>query len=83
MFVMKHHTPLRAASCIQAHSKHLKVYAKIELLERGKQPNAEDYCSLLTRWRRRTISAFSGCESGGTVPMKFWKHDGGIATSRK
>lgn len=41
MFVMKHHTPLQAASRIQAHSKHLKIYAQIGLLERGKQSNTE------------------------------------------
>ncbi len=39
MFVMKHHTSLQAMSSIQAHSKHLKVYVKIGLSERGKQPN--------------------------------------------
>ena len=38
---MKYHTSLQAASCIQAHSKHLKVYAKIGLSERGKQSNTE------------------------------------------
>lgn len=41
MFVMKHHTPLQAVSSIQAHSKHLKVYAQIGLSERGKQSNTE------------------------------------------
>lgn len=41
MFVMKRHTPLQAASSIQAHSKHLKVYAQIGLSERGKQSNTE------------------------------------------
>lgn len=41
MFVMKHHTPLQAAASIQAHSKHLKVYAQIGLSERGKQSNTE------------------------------------------
>ena len=73
--------PLRGQGAVSY--THLDVYKRQELLERGKQPNAEDYCSLLTRWRRRIISAFNGCESGGTVPMKLWKHDGGIATSRK
>jgi len=46
MFVMKHHTPLQAASRIQAHSKRLKVYAQIGLSERGKQPNAEGIVTL-------------------------------------
>lgn len=35
-------------------------YEKIELSERGKQHNA------FMRWRRRIISAFNCCESGGT-----------------
>ena len=46
MFVMKHHMPLQAASSIQAHSKHLKAYVQIGLLERGKQPNAEGIATL-------------------------------------
>ena len=35
-------------------------YEQIELSERGKQHNA------FMRWRRRIISAFNCCESGGT-----------------
>ena len=35
-FAMKHHTPLQAASSLQAQSRHLRVYAQIGLLERGK-----------------------------------------------
>lgn len=33
---MKYHTELQALSSTQAQSKHLRVYVKIKLLERGK-----------------------------------------------
>ena len=60
MAVTKHLTALQALLDWQAQSKHLSIYVQIELSERGKQHNA------FMRWRRRTISAFNCCESGGT-----------------
>ena len=35
-FTMNHQTPLKAASSLQAQSRHLRVYAQIGLLERRK-----------------------------------------------
>lgn len=35
-FAMKHHTPLQAASSLQAQNRHLRVYEQIGLSERGK-----------------------------------------------
>jgi hypothetical protein len=70
LFVMKHHISLQAVSSIQAHSKHLRVYmyrlsyrnVVSNLTQKGLQP----YEAVATK----KISAFNGCESGGTVPMK-------------
>lgn len=69
MFVMKHHTVSRALSSVQAHSKLLRVYEKIELSERGKQ--------LIQRFivtndvvATKNNKRLSNWESGGTVPRK-------------
>lgn len=40
MAVTNHPTALQALSSWQAQSKHLSIYAQIELSERGKQHNA-------------------------------------------
>lgn len=66
---MKHHTVSRALSSVQAHSKLLRVYGKIELSERGKQ--------LIQRFivtndvvATKNNKRLNNWESGGTVPLK-------------
>ena len=69
MFVMKHHTVSRALSSVQAHSKRLRIYAKIELSERGKQLMQRfiaTYDVVATKNNKR----LNNWESGGTVPWK-------------
>lgn len=60
IYVMKNPIPLKVVSSIQAHSKSLKIYVKIGLLERGK-PHGEKV------WRRRKISSLTCGESSGTT----------------
>jgi hypothetical protein len=63
--VMKHHMSLQATSSRKAQSKHLKLFMqKIGLSERGKLPAYEN------TFATKKISALTGGESGGTVPMK-------------
>ena len=62
---MKYHMPLQAASSRQAQSKRLKLFMlQIGLSERGKLPAYEN--TFVTK----KISALTGSESGGTIPMK-------------
>lgn len=60
---MKNRILLQAISSWQAQSKHLRIYEKIELSERGKPQNM---CMLQTK----KISCLICGESGVTVPMK-------------
>ena len=81
MLAMKDLILLKAISSIQAQRLHLRIYEQIEILERWK-------VEMWSRYRQRNsnkedITCFYSTESDGTVPMKLWKHSGGIAISRQ
>lgn len=40
------------------------------------------FFELMNRKRKESITILYSSESDGTVPMKLWKHNGGIAISR-
>ncbi len=71
MVTMKDLTLLQAMATAQAQRENLRVYAKIEISERGKVGT----WSLLQAKKRyagkaKTITAFYPIERGATVPMK-------------
>ena len=73
---------LQAVSSKRAYRNYLKVYERIELLERGKLMIRRTYIQRSGNKERETITCFSISESSGIVPLKFVKASGGIATSQ-
>ena len=57
------------------------IYEQIEISERWKVEMWSRY--RLRNSNKEDITCFYSTESDGTVPMKLWKHSGGIAISRQ
>ncbi|AWK52145.1 hypothetical protein DIC82_14515 [Clostridium beijerinckii] len=74
---------LQAVLCRQDYRNYLKVYERIKLLERGKLITQRTYIQRSgSKERQNVITCFNISESSGIVPVKLWKHNGGIATSQ-
>lgn len=66
---MKNHELLQAIPSLQDYSRNLRIYARIEILERGKQSNTETIVVEDVVMTKK-ISIFNDCESDDTVPLK-------------
>lgn len=74
---------LQAVSSTQAHRNCLRIYAKIELLERGKLITQRTYfLGSGSKEKPEAITCSYISESSGIVPWKLAKASGGIATSQ-
>ena len=79
-FTMKHHTPLQAASSLQAQSRHLRVYAQIGLSERRKSwalpirsVAVETYKPLNLWWKWCHSTCEAVITSRGGIGTSRWK----------
>lgn len=83
MVDMKILIPLQAASSVQAQRENLKVYAQIEMMEQGKVGTRSDYTRRGVDWeKRQAITRLYPTESDAIVPLKPWKHGGGMGISQ-
>lgn len=80
---MKVLIPLQAVSSVQAQRENLKVYVQIEMMEQGKVGTRSDYTQRCVDWeKRQAITRLYPTESDATVPLKPWKHGGGMGISQ-
>lgn len=83
MVDMKVLISLQAVSSVQAQRENLKVYAQIEMMERGKVGTWSDCTRRSVGWEKRyAITRLYPTESDATVPLKPWKHGGGMGISQ-